>query len=56
VVIKITEEDQFITDLAETFTNLRVFQWKLRPSVSSVYPLDCSWASWLNTKALKPTL
>jgi hypothetical protein len=32
VVIKTTEEDQFITDLAETFTNLRVFQWKLNPT------------------------
>jgi hypothetical protein len=29
VVIKTTEEDQLITDLAETFTNLLEFQWNL---------------------------
>jgi hypothetical protein len=32
VVVKTTEEDQLITDLAETFTNLREFQWKLNPT------------------------
>jgi hypothetical protein len=29
VVVKTTEQDQLIADLAETFTNLREFQWKL---------------------------
>jgi hypothetical protein len=32
VVVKTTVEDQLITDLAETFTNLREFQWKLNPT------------------------
>jgi hypothetical protein len=32
VVVKTTEEDQLITDLTETFTNLREFQWKLHPA------------------------
>jgi hypothetical protein len=32
VVVKTTEEDQLIADLAETFTNLREFQWKLNPT------------------------
>jgi hypothetical protein len=32
VVIKTMEQDQLITDLAETFTNLREFQWKLNPT------------------------
>jgi hypothetical protein len=32
VVIKTTEEDKLITDLTETFANLRQFQWKLKPS------------------------
>jgi hypothetical protein len=27
-----TEEDQLITNLTETFTNLREFQWKLNPT------------------------
>jgi hypothetical protein len=29
VVVKTSEEDQLNTDLAETFTNIREFQWKL---------------------------
>jgi hypothetical protein len=29
VVVKTTEQDQLIADLAETFTNLQEFQWKL---------------------------
>jgi hypothetical protein len=29
VVVKTTGKDQLIADLAETFTNLREFQWKL---------------------------
>jgi hypothetical protein len=32
VVVKTTEEDKLITDLAETFSNLREFQWKLNPT------------------------
>jgi hypothetical protein len=32
VVVKTAEEDQLITDLTETFTNLREFQWKLNPT------------------------
>jgi hypothetical protein len=32
VVVKTTEEDQLIIDLAETFTNPREFQWKLNPT------------------------
>jgi hypothetical protein len=32
VVVKTTEEDQLITDLIETFANLREFQWKLNPT------------------------
>jgi hypothetical protein len=32
VVVKTTEEDQLITDLTETFANLREFQWKLNPT------------------------
>jgi hypothetical protein len=31
VVVKTTEEDKLITDLTETFANLREFQWKLNP-------------------------
>jgi hypothetical protein len=31
VVVKTTEEDQLITDLAETFANLRTYEWKLNP-------------------------
>jgi hypothetical protein len=32
VVVKTTKEDQLITDLTETFANLREFQWKLNPT------------------------
>jgi hypothetical protein len=32
VIVKTTEEDQLITDLIETFANLREFQWKLNPT------------------------
>jgi hypothetical protein len=32
VVIKTTEEDKLIADLAETFANLREFQWNLNPT------------------------
>jgi hypothetical protein len=32
VVVKTTEEDKIITDLTETFANLREFQWKLNPT------------------------
>jgi hypothetical protein len=31
-VVNTTEEDQLITDLTETFANLREFQWKLNPT------------------------
>jgi hypothetical protein len=31
VVIKIRSHDEFITDLEETFNNLRQFRWKLNP-------------------------
>jgi hypothetical protein len=31
VVIKTTEEDELITDLAQTFANLRRYRWKLNP-------------------------
>jgi hypothetical protein len=56
VVVKTTEEDQLIADLVETFTKLREFQWKLNPTKCVfVVPSGCSWASWSNTEALKPT-
>jgi hypothetical protein len=32
VVVKTTVEDKLITDLTETFVNLREFQWKLNPT------------------------
>jgi hypothetical protein len=32
VAVKTTVQDQLITDLAETFTNLRTYQWKLNPT------------------------
>jgi hypothetical protein len=32
VVDKTTEKDQLITDLTDTFANLREFQWKLNPT------------------------
>jgi hypothetical protein len=32
VVIKTTVEDKLITDLTETFANLREFWWKLNPT------------------------
>jgi hypothetical protein len=32
VVVKTTAEDKLITDLTETFANLREFQWKLNPT------------------------
>jgi hypothetical protein len=32
VVVKTTEEDQLIADLAKTFSNLRGYQWKLNPT------------------------
>jgi hypothetical protein len=32
VVVQTTEEDKLITDLIETFANLREFQWKLNPT------------------------
>jgi hypothetical protein len=32
VVVKTTEEDKLITDLTETFANLREFQWKINPT------------------------
>jgi hypothetical protein len=31
VVVKTTVEDKLITDLAETFANLRIYRWKLNP-------------------------
>jgi hypothetical protein len=31
VVVKTTNEDNLITDLAQTFANLRVYRWKLNP-------------------------
>jgi hypothetical protein len=31
VVVKTTNEDDLITDLAQTFANLRVYRWKLNP-------------------------
>jgi hypothetical protein len=56
VVVKTTEEDKLIADLTETFANLREFQWKLnQKNVSSVSLPDCSWASWSDTKASRPT-
>jgi hypothetical protein len=32
VVVKTTMQDQLITDLAETFSNLHTYQWKLNPT------------------------
>jgi ribonuclease HI len=32
VIVKTTEENKLITDLTETFANLREFQWKLNPT------------------------
>jgi hypothetical protein len=32
VAVKTTVEDKLITDVTETFTNLREFQWKLNPT------------------------
>jgi hypothetical protein len=32
VVVKTTKEDQLISDLTETFANLREFKWKLNPT------------------------
>jgi hypothetical protein len=32
MVVKTIEQDQFISDLAETFSNLRTYQWKLNPT------------------------
>jgi hypothetical protein len=32
VVVKIKTQDQFITDLEETFNSLRKFRWKLNPT------------------------
>jgi hypothetical protein len=32
VVVNTTEQDQLIADLAETFSNLREYQWKLNPT------------------------
>jgi ribonuclease HI len=32
VVVKTTEEDKLISDVSETFANLREFQWKLSPT------------------------
>jgi hypothetical protein len=32
VVVKTTEKDKLITNLTETFANLREFQWKLNPT------------------------
>ena len=47
VVVKTKTQDQFITDLEETFNSLRKFRWKLNPtkcvfgvSASLVYPLE----------------
>jgi hypothetical protein len=31
VVVKTTVEDKLITDLSETFANLRIYRWKLNP-------------------------
>jgi hypothetical protein len=42
VVVKITEEDQLITDLTETFANLREFQWKLNPT-KCVFGVPSGW-------------
>jgi hypothetical protein len=32
MVVKTTVQDQLVADLAETFTNLRTYQWKLNPT------------------------
>jgi hypothetical protein len=32
VVVKTTKQDQLITDLTETLTNLCTYQWKLNPT------------------------
>ena len=32
IVVKTKIQDQFITDLEETFNNLRKFRWKLNPT------------------------
>ena len=32
VVVKTKTQDQFITDLEETFNNLQKFRWKLNPT------------------------
>jgi hypothetical protein len=39
VVVKTTVEDKLITDLAETFANLREFQWKLNATKCLRCPL-----------------
>jgi hypothetical protein len=31
MVVKTTDEDDLIADLAQTFTNLRCYRWKLNP-------------------------
>ena len=41
VVVKTKTQDQFITDLEETFNSLRKFHWKLNPTKCvCVYPLE----------------
>ena len=32
IVVKMKTQDQFITDLEETFNSLRKFRWKLNPT------------------------
>jgi hypothetical protein len=57
VVVKTTEEEKLITDLSEpspTYENS--CGSSTQPSVSSVCLPGCSWASWLGTEVLKPTL
>ena len=54
VVVKTTQEDNLIADLAETFAPTSGSS--TRPSVSSVSLPDFFWASWSGTGALKPTL
>jgi hypothetical protein len=56
VVVKTRSHDQFITDLAEMFENLKKFKWKLNPTkcIFGVHPGNSS-ASSSTTEASKPT-
>jgi hypothetical protein len=56
VVVKTTEEDKLIADLIETFANHASSNGSsTKRSVSSVSLPDCSWASWSDTEASRPT-